>query len=315
MALKELSRVYSLIDRDSLALSYADTLIARFPRKAASYVQKATARAYTDGNEAAILEILERALSAVDSTERNPLRRALGKALWYNGRYADAAAQYRLVLGEIRNDPEALWGLGLALGDGGNIAGADSAFQQALLGRSGIVELRLDYARVLLQAGRLDDASAQIEEAQLLARGDPLVVTMKGWLMAERGEWKLALASLDRAMEMAPDQRLAFGVAHQGTETLRAAGEEARAQIQSRCQGGRAARGSRCQRCPRVGFPPPQNGLRPRQDLAVLPEGNAETAHGSDGRETMNDERCLRPSRVGHALHKRIPTNKNPAEI
>ena len=68
-------------------------------------MQKATARAYTDGNDAAVLEILTRGLAAVDSTERNALRRALGKAYWYSGRYSEAAAQYRAVLPEVPQRP------------------------------------------------------------------------------------------------------------------------------------------------------------------------------------------------------------------
>ena len=136
--------------------------------------------------------------------------------------------------------------------------------------------------------------SAQIEEAQLLAPGDPLVVTMKGWLMAERGEWKLALASLDRAMEMAPDQRLASLLRIKVLKHWAPPVKKRVRQVQQRRQGGRRVVGSRSEGCPVVGLPPPQNGLRPRQNLAIFPEGNAATTGGKRGQcrdaETRNTE-------------------------
>ncbi|HEY3296781.1 MAG TPA: tetratricopeptide repeat protein [bacterium] len=207
--LSELSRIYSYQGNDSLAVAYADSLVSFFPRKGDSYVEKSSALFFRHGNDTLSVDILTRALTVVDSTERNAIRQALGNALLYVGRYAEAATQYRAILAEVSDDPNALWGLGIALGDAGDFAKADSAFGQALGRRSGIIELRLDYARMLLRAGKLDEAGKQIEEAQILSPGDAQVLTMKGWYMAQREEWTLALGMLDRAAEIAPDLRLA----------------------------------------------------------------------------------------------------------
>lgn len=207
--LSELSRIYSYQDRDTLAVAYADSLIAFFPRKGDSYVEKTSAHFFGTGNDTLTVEILTRALAAVDSTERNAVRQALGNALLYLGRLKEAAEQYRAILQEVSDDADAWWGLGSALGEAGDFAKADSAFQQALTRRSGIIELRLDYARMLIHAGKLDSAGKQIEEAQILSPGDAQVLTMKGWYMAERGDYTPALNLLDRAVELAPDLRLA----------------------------------------------------------------------------------------------------------
>lgn len=206
--LTELVRIYSILEEDSLALAFADSFLIIHPRRSTGYIGKATASFFHDGNNNARIEIFTRALAVVDSTERKILRQALGEALWYEGRYADAAQQYRGILAEVRDDPKALWGLGLVLGDAGDIHGADSAFREALSQRSGLIELRLDYARILLQAERLDEAATQLEEAQLLARGDPILIALKGWYTSQRGNNKEALRLLDRAVELAPEQRL-----------------------------------------------------------------------------------------------------------
>jgi tetratricopeptide (TPR) repeat protein len=206
--LKELVRINSIMDRDSVAFACADSFLAIHPRRAAAHTKRASARFFLDGDNRLQIEILSRALEAVDSSQRDSVRQALGRALWYEGRYAEAAEQYRAILRDVRDDPDALWGLGVALGDGGNAFGADSAFREAISRRSGVVELRLDYARILLQGGRLDEAAAQLEEAQLLARGDPMVIALKGWYTAQRGNYKEALRLLDRALELAPEQRL-----------------------------------------------------------------------------------------------------------
>ena len=208
VVLSELVQINSILNRDSTALAFADSLLATHPQRAAAYARKASARFFLDGDTGFEIDLLKRGLEAVDSTERKAVRQALGTALWHEGRYAEAAEQYRAILREVRDDPDALWGLGAALGDGGDVVGADTAFREAISRRNGIVELRLDYARILLQEERLDEAAAQLEEAQLLARGDPMVIALKGWYTAKRGNYKEALRLLDRAVELAPEQRL-----------------------------------------------------------------------------------------------------------
>jgi tetratricopeptide (TPR) repeat protein len=209
-ALRELANIYSLLDRDSAAMAYADTLTASYPSKTESYTQRAEAQFFNDGDDARRIETLRTGLARVDSTERPALRQALGNALWYDGRYGEAIAQYRQILRDVKNDPDALWGLGVALGDSGNMTLADSALQAALTQRSGVVDLRLDYARLLLMNNRLDDAAKQLEETQTLAHGDPQLVALKGWWTMLSGDYKEALRLLDRAVKEAPDQRLGY---------------------------------------------------------------------------------------------------------
>lgn len=207
--LSTLSYIYSLCDEDALASAFADTMIALYPNKAESYTRAADVRFCRDGRAAACIAMLEGGLAAADSTEQKAIRRQLGNNLSYIGKYSEAAAEYRRVLGQVRDDPHALWGLGCALGDSGDAITADSAFREAITKRSGVVELRLDYARFLIQSGKLDDANAQIAEAELLAPGDPQVQTLRAWHFLALGVPDSARNLLQSAARELPEYRLA----------------------------------------------------------------------------------------------------------
>ncbi len=231
VVLAELSYLYSLRNEDRKALAFAESLRVHYPTKAEAYSRWYYAKYFTDGNVRAGAEYLRGGISMVDSTERKTVRQALGNALWHDGDYAGAADLYQHVLAEHANDSDALWGLGLAFGDAGRYAEADSAFQKALLERSGIADLRLDYARILLMADRLADAETQVHEAELLMPGDPAVVTMQGWIAAIKGDWKQALAAYNQAVNNAPHDRLAAVLR---IDALRHTGQEKKAAKEQR---------------------------------------------------------------------------------
>lgn len=99
--------------------------------------------------------------------------------------------------------------MAVALGDGGKRELAHDYFRAALARRTGIVELRLDYARFLLQGGDTVQARREITEAQLLDPSGYDVITFSGWLDALAGRWSEALRRYDEALELAPHDDLA----------------------------------------------------------------------------------------------------------
>ena len=99
--------------------------------------------------------------------------------------------------------------MGLALGDAGTTEEAKRYFEQAIEERTGIVELRLGYARILLQFGDTSGARQQLTEAQLLDSEGDDVLTISGWLEAEAGKWPQALEQFEKALERAPYNDLA----------------------------------------------------------------------------------------------------------
>jgi tetratricopeptide (TPR) repeat protein len=168
-----------------------------------------TAQFFTDGSGARSIEILQNGRDKVSDDQRIELRRNLGFALNYAGRYEEAAIEFREILAEQSNDPDALWGLGNALAGLKRYDEADSAFGEAVKKRSGVVGLRLDYAQAMLAAKRNDIAGEQVVEASLLAPKDGDVLTFLGWIAATGGDWEAAKINYTAALEADPDYRLA----------------------------------------------------------------------------------------------------------
>ncbi|MBK6767279.1 MAG: hypothetical protein IPG71_13595 [bacterium] len=183
-----LSQVSSLADEDSLAVGYARDLTARYPAKAGSYSQLASAQLFTDGDFASAREVLSAGLSATSGSERTDLQRELSGMQVSSGKFAEAVVNYRDVLSEQGTDDGALQGYAEALFWSGDTTGADSMYRVALLRRSGMAGLRLEYARLLLLTGRWADAAAQLAEAELLKPGDGRVAVHRAWLAAAQGD-------------------------------------------------------------------------------------------------------------------------------
>jgi len=207
--LEILSHVHSIEGHNDFAIAYAETLRARYPNRSPSCVQLAEAHFHRTGDKKKACEHLAEGLSKVIPEEAYILHSALGGALWRAGDYEEAARYYAKALDYQSDNSDALWGMGLALGDAGKMEEAKRYFEQALEERTGIVELRLDYARILLQSGDMLAARRQLAEAQLLdAEGDD-VLAISGWLEAEGGRWPQALEQLEKALEKAPYNDLA----------------------------------------------------------------------------------------------------------
>jgi tetratricopeptide (TPR) repeat protein len=208
VVLNLLSRLNSLLDKDSVAIGYAAELTELYPQKAASHDMLQAAEFFRGASPKRCIEILEAGLQKVDSTERLNLLQSLGDAYWFAGKYDQAAVQYEEILREQSNDDSALRGLAVALGDAGKYEESDTLFQKALKRRSGVVDLRLDYARMLLNAGRLDDAQIQIDEAALLSPEEGPVRAYQGWLSLAQGNDEEARKLLEQAIKLDPDYRL-----------------------------------------------------------------------------------------------------------
>jgi len=207
--LDTLSHIHSIKGHHDLAIAYAETLRARYPKRSASYVYLAEACFHRTGNKKKACEYLAEGLSKVIPEEAYLLHSALGGAFWRAGDYEESARYYAKVLDYQSDNSDALWGMGLALGDAGKIEEAKRYFEQAIEERTGIVELRLGYARILLQSGDMLAARRQLVEAQLLdAEGDD-VLTISGWVESEAGRWPQAIEQFEKALEKTPYNDLA----------------------------------------------------------------------------------------------------------
>ena len=70
--------------------------------------------------------------------------------------------------------------------------------------RTGVVELRTDFALDLLRANLLTRARAQVEAALLLDPDDATALALEGWVLLGEQRPADAMASLSRAREEAP---------------------------------------------------------------------------------------------------------------
>lgn len=112
----------------------------------------------------------------------------LGRMYWIHGDGAAALTAYERALSVQSDMPEAIWGRAMAHALEQQWDSAWSAYDEAVRSRTGIVELRCDYAFDLLRAGEIDRAAAQIEEAKLLDATDPRVRALDAWMHLTRGD-------------------------------------------------------------------------------------------------------------------------------
>ncbi len=207
--LELLSHVNSILGHHDIAIAYAETLRTMHPTRAKTYIQYAEAYYHRTGDKEMACKELEKGFPKLASQEHSKLNQALGKAYLRAGDYSKAKQYFAKVLEQQSDKPDALWGMALALGDGGDSKEAKTYFEVALERRTGIVELRLDYARFLLQIGDTATARQEITEAQLLDPDGDDVLTFVGWLELTGKKWPQALDYFEKAIDIAPHNDLA----------------------------------------------------------------------------------------------------------
>jgi len=214
-ALAAFSTINSILDNDSIAVDYAEQLIKSDPASVDGCLLLAQAWRHSTRNLEPAVQVLQDGIESLNIASRYRLQVELGNLSWIAGNYGEAIKHYEIGLQTQADLPEALWGIGLCWGDSSLVLGGNdsllqlskSYFEQVIPLRSGIVELRLDYARILLMHHQLDFAEDQIEESALLQPGHPLVKTLEAWILAMNGERERCLDSIRVivADSLAPD--------------------------------------------------------------------------------------------------------------
>ena len=158
---------------------------------------------------AASRALLEAARSAVRAEDRYQVDLAIGRAAWMAGDAARSLAAYDSVLAYQSDNPGGLQGRAVALALAGR---ADSAFRQygaAVRMRTGVVELRNDFARDLLRAGRVAEARVQLAEARLLDEQNPTSEALRAWAELIDGHLDEARTHAKQALAWGPWSDLA----------------------------------------------------------------------------------------------------------
>lgn len=217
-ALQSLTRALTLAGDGSRALAAAERAMSLQP--ASGPVVVASADAYWRGGRGleAALSLLEKSRTAVRAEDRYRVDSAIGQECWVRGDGARSLAAFDSVLAYQSDRPEGLWGRAAALALAKRWDAAFAAYDQAVRLRTGVTELRCDYARDLLRAGRLDSARTQLGEAKLLDPESPTAEALRGWTELEAGNLEAARAHCTQALAWGPWcdlARIVLGAAEQ----------------------------------------------------------------------------------------------------
>jgi tetratricopeptide (TPR) repeat protein len=191
-------------DEETALISYANALVLG-ARPAAAETVAASAVAAHPGSGPARLALAEaqwhagRGLAAaraglassratVRPEDRYQVDLALGGYAWTAGDGAAALAFYDSVLAYQSDNPGGVRGRASALALLGRNDDAFKLYDDAVRERTGVVELRCEFARDLLAAGRARDALRQLDEAALLDAENPTAEALRAWAALEAGD-------------------------------------------------------------------------------------------------------------------------------
>lgn len=147
------------------------------------------------------LKTLEAATSTVRPDERHRVFQRLGTLAWTLGDANRARHAFEAVLSYQQDNPAGLWGLASALALDGEMAAAKARYQEAIQRRSGLVDLRADYARVLIASSEWDAARRQLDAALGLDAEDPESLALEArWLLGQQ-RVELAHQQAERALK------------------------------------------------------------------------------------------------------------------
>jgi len=147
---------------------------------------------------------LEDARSTVRFNECHLLDQRLSGLLWIAGDAAGAQTAAERVLQAHADAPFGLWALAQAQALCNAWPAAWAAYEAAVRQRTGVTELRCDYARDLLRAGEVERATEQVEAARLLDPKEPKVLACLAWLQHAKGHPEDARTTAQTALELGP---------------------------------------------------------------------------------------------------------------
>jgi len=184
-------------------LQAAQQALQRFPASGGVQTNAAEALWHTGQPLPVLVRKLEAARPKAAETDRYQVDLALGSYYYRLGEVAKSLAAFDRVLMYQSDNPEAMWGKGATLALAARWDEAFPLYERTLRLRTGVVELRADYARDLLRAGRLDAARGQLDAARLLNPTDPTIRGLDGWHALLAGDKAGALAKAEAALKEA----------------------------------------------------------------------------------------------------------------
>ncbi|HUK65085.1 MAG TPA: tetratricopeptide repeat protein, partial [Dongiaceae bacterium] len=147
---------------------------------------------------------LRAARDTVRAEDRYQVDETLGGYAWVAGDATAALAAYDSVLAYQSDNPEGLRGRASALALAGRDTAAFRLYDEAVRVRTGVVDLRCDFARDLLVSGRTSEAVRQLDEARLLDAENPTAEALRGWASLAGGRLEDARRHVRQALAWGP---------------------------------------------------------------------------------------------------------------
>ena len=217
-ALLSLTRALDLGNRGPAMLVAADRALAARPASGAIVAEAAEAAWHGGRGLDSALALAAQLRAGVRDEDRWLVDLELARLAWVRGDAAAALAAADSVLARQSDSPEGLRARASSLALAGRWDDAFAEYDKAVRLRTGVVDLRCDYAFDLLRAGRVDQARRQLDEARLLDEGDPTAEALRGWLALQAGEVAAARSHATHALEWGPWSdlaRIVLGAAEQ----------------------------------------------------------------------------------------------------
>lgn len=215
--LVNLARSLTGLGRGEEARDFLRRALAIDPGSALAYTNLGAAELSLQNPQAALAAYEEAVRLEPDNADHH---RNLGVARHQAGDRG-AAGSFRRALALRPGDPDLLDGLGLALLDAGEAAGALPALRQTVATRPDHPVYRYHLARALEQTGDWTAAAAEYREAIRLAPSVPVPYKGLGLLLERQGDHENALAALERAADLDPGGTVMDGKTRALLEALR----------------------------------------------------------------------------------------------
>ncbi len=196
-------------NRAAAAESIATRATVAHPTSGPARLALAAARWHATGDAGRARRELAAARMQVAAADRYQVDAALGGFDWIRGDAPGALAAYDSVIAYQSDNPDGLRGRATALALAGRFDEAFALYDTAVRERTGVVELRNDFARDLLLAGRGADALRQLDEARLIDEENPTAEALRGWAALEAGDSAVARTHVARALGWGPWSDLA----------------------------------------------------------------------------------------------------------
>jgi Tfp pilus assembly protein PilF len=200
-ALLSHARALDLGNRGPAMLAAAGRALAAWPASGGIVAEAAEATWHGGRGLDSALVLAQRMRPGVRPEDRYLVDLELSRLAWMKGDAATALAAADSVLEYQADSPDGLRARASSLALARRWDEAFADYDRAVRLRTGVVDLRCDYAFDLLRAGRAEDARRQLDEAKLLDEGDPTAEALRGWLALQAGDAAAARAHARRALE------------------------------------------------------------------------------------------------------------------